>query len=164
MYLELFVHPLSVSFSGLKFEEIPCFRGSHGGYFNNLVFTNIWCHSEENGAGEWHDIDVVGNRVGGEDVVDTVSLPDELPRVTATGEFTSDISCRWSTGFIEWEIPCGWNIASGNSSPYREFAAETRHRLELDSEGTVVLRKLGNEVSRAIDGKIFLNGIRVDVQ
>ena len=162
MHLGFHLKPLEVSFSSLMFAEIPCDRGSHSGYFSNPVFSDIWCHSSANGAGRWHMVGADGNRVGGEDTVDTVAIESDLPRMTSDGSFTNDSQYAWTNGHIEWEIPCGWNAADGEPVPHREFATDTRHRLELETSGTVRLKKLGNEVVREISGAIFLNGERKD--
>ena len=164
MYLGFHLKPFEVSFSGLMFEEVPCDRGSHSGYFSNPVFSDIWCHSSANGAGRWHSVSADSNRVGGEDTVDTVAIESDLPRMVPDGSFTNDSRYAWANGHIEWEIPCGWNAADGEPIPHREFATDTRHRLELDTAGTVRLKKLGNEVIREINGTIFLNGERKDSQ
>ena len=164
MYLGFHLKPFEVSFSGLMFEEVPCDRGSHSGYFSNPVFSDIWCHSSANGAGRWHSVSADSNRVGGEDTVDTVAIESDLPRMAPDGSFTNDSRYAWANGHIEWEIPCGWNAADGEPIPHREFATDTRHRLELDTAGTVRLKKLGNEVIREINGTIFLNGERKDSQ
>ena len=88
MRLAVYVNPSHVSFSALMFEEIPCERGAHGGYFNNPYFSGIWCHSTENGAGIWNPISVIDNRVGGEGTVDTVAISSELLRADEHGNFT----------------------------------------------------------------------------
>ena len=162
MQLGIYVLPGDVSYSGLMIEEIPCDRGSHGGYFNDASFSGIWSHSSDNGAGRWWNVSVVDNRVGGSDMVDTVAIMSDLPRVNADGEFTDDMDCFWTGGYIEWEVPFGWNAIDGEQTPYREFATDTRHRLEIDASGTVRILKLANEVIREINGNVFLNGERKD--
>ena len=162
MQLGIYVLPGDVSFSGLMLEEIPCDRGSHGGYFDNEIFSEIWAHSSDNGAGRWWNVSMIDNRMGGEDMVDTVAIMSELPRINSAGEYTDDLQCSWSDGYIEWEVPFGWNAVDGEQVPCREFATDTRHRLEIDTGGTVRVRKLSNEVVREISGKVFLNGERKD--
>ena len=162
MQLGIYVLPGEVSFSGLMVEEIPCDRGSHGGYFDNALFSGIWTHSSDNGAGRWWNVSVIDNRMGGEAMVDTVAIMSELPRIDPAGEHTDDLQCSWSDGYIEWEIPFGWNAVDGEQAPCREFATDTRHRLEIDAGGTVRIQKLANEVVREIGGKVVLNGERRD--
>ena len=162
MQLGIYVLPVDVSYSGLMVEEVPCDRGSHGGYFDNVIFSGIWTHSSENGAGRWWNVSVVDNRVGGEDMVDTVAIVSDLPRVSSDGEYTDDLDSSWMDGYVEWEVPFGWNAIDGEQAPYREFATDTRHRLEIDASGTVRILKLANEVIREISGKVLLNGERKD--
>jgi hypothetical protein len=57
MELDLRVLPLDVSFAKLAIEEVPCDRGEKSGYFTNSLLANLWCHSVDNGAGEWREVD-----------------------------------------------------------------------------------------------------------
>lgn len=95
MLLKLVVLPCSVSFTGIKMQEIPANLanwqewGSHSGYFDSYTFYHRWCHTVEYGAGRWMTISQ-GN-VMGLDVSRMWYWPTP-----------------WSNGVLSWNIPYGW--------------------------------------------------------
>ena len=150
----MFIYPMDVSFSQIAVQEAPCERGSHTGYFNNNQLSAIWCHSRENGAGLWSDVGS-DNFFAYDEA--SVSL---LYRVTEDGFFVLDESYGWINGLLVWEVPFGWNERNtrGLTSAAFEFFHEARHVVSIDETGTVILRKIDNEICRHVSGSVYLNG------
>jgi hypothetical protein len=150
----MYVYPLDVSFSQISIQEVPCERGVHTGYFNNNQLSAIWSHSRENGAGVW--CDVKSDNFFAYDEA-SVSL---LYRVTEDGFFVLDESYGWINGLLVWEVPFGWNERNtrGLTSAAFEFFHEARHVVSIDETGTVILRKIDNEICRHVSGSVYLNG------
>ena len=86
-----------------------------------------------------------------------------LPRMRADGTLvhSNDVSVGWQSGQIIWEDPFGWNVAntSGDTPEYGRFATGSRQETFISPDGTVTLRKLGNEVVRGTNGIPILNGV-----
>ena len=146
---EFYVKPLDVSFSQIMMEEVPCSTGGHGGYFADSSFSVIWSHTTNNSAGTWLTINS-DNRMG---VYDTAALTMELLRVKPDGSFTFDESYGWADGWITWDVPFGWNSpeavdANPKANPFREFDPQAGHRFTITTNGTVTVRKFGNEAVR----------------
>ena len=157
---EYFVLPLDVSFTGVSIEEVPCTIGTRSGYFDRPEFDVISCHSWARGAGRWLAVDET-NKAG---AYDTSDISMELMRVDANGVFTENTNCCWSTGWVSWSIPFGWGPKSnaGNEveiPPFREFDPNAGHRIEINPEGDVAVRKFGNSAERLINGQKKLNGV-----
>ena len=166
MLLPFYIGPFDVSFYGIAVEEVPYDVGpwsgdTHTGYFSRKDMATWWHHTRENGAGVWVDVES-GNRLGGENTYDYAGVGATLSRVNDSGLFVDDPSCRWSDGVINFGIPFGWNKrkTSGTAAPQARFAENVRAELILQKDGTFTVRKLGNEATRYVDGRVFLNGER----
>ena len=83
-----------------------------------------------------------------------------LYRVTEEGLFVLDESYGWINGLLVWEVPFGWNERNtrGLSPVAFEFFREARHTVIIEETGRVTLRKIDNEVSREVNGSVYLNG------
>ena len=104
------------------------------------------------------------NRMGNEMCYDQAGITETLSRVTEDGLFIDDPSYHWIYGLIVMNNPFGWNTAntSGNALPIGMFATGTQDRLELFSDGTFIVEKLGNEAIRYVGGDVYLNGALQD--
>ena len=157
MVMQLYVLPSDVSFSGIAIEEVPNTTGTHTGYFANSEFQNWWYHTRDRGAGHWLQVDGT-NRFG----VDRPRLESELYRVTDDGIFIDDPNYGWYDGTLNWANPFGWNESSttGTATEHKQFATSEQQEMVIFSTGRTGVRKLLNMVTRDIDGKVYLNGIR----
>ncbi|MBQ6338609.1 MAG: hypothetical protein IJI36_05625 [Kiritimatiellae bacterium] len=155
---EMYVTPLTVSFSGIAVEEVPCDQGSVEGYFRYATPTNRWSHTRAAGAGKWRDVDVY-NRVGGTDNVrDEAALAEELLPMTSDGTLTNDYSCGWLDGLMVWQVPFGWNEkgTTGASDPFNTFGTILQE-FYIDRWGQTTVQKFGNRATRLLNGRRFLN-------
>ena len=165
MLLPLYIGPFDVSFGNIKVEEVPHEdlpndTGEHIGYFGRQDMALWWYHTRGNGAGVWREVMSENNRMGNEMCYDQAGITETLSRVTEDGLFIDDPSYHWIYGLIVMNNPFGWNTAntSGNALPIGMFATGTQDRLELFSDGTFIVEKLGNEAIRYVDGEVYLNG------
>jgi hypothetical protein len=160
LWQEFRVTPLTVSFSGIAVEEVPCDQGTHDGYFNYGVETNRWTHTRAAGAGNWYDVDL-DNRVGGnENVHDEAGLEGELYPVTPDGTLTNDYSFGWMDGSMVWQVPFGWHAlgTKGEAEPFKTFGTTTQE-FYIDRWGRSGVRKFGNQATRLLNDRRFL-GVR----
>ena len=164
LLLPLYIGPFDVAFYGIAVEEVPYddapWSGdTHTGYFSRSDLVTWWHHTRENGAGEWLDVEEE-NHLGGEGAHDFAGMTRTLSRVTDSGLFVDDPSCRWADGVISFGTPFGWNKrgTTGNAAPCSRFAEDVRAEFVLLEDGTFTVRKLGNEATRYVDGRVFLNG------
>ena len=157
LFMDLYVTPLDVSFSQIAVEEVPCTQGSRHGYFEHVDFSDMNSHTRANGAGGWNNVN--SNNLFDEDDASV----DELPRMRWDHMIVTypDPTVGWLNGYFEWNIPYGWNVkgTSGETSEHGQFATETRHRVDIDTEGTVTLRKLNKFATRTTNDVVFLNGV-----
>ena len=154
---EYYVTPLTVSFSGIAVEEVPCDQGTVEGYFRYGVSSNRWSHTRAAGAGKWYNVSV-HNRVGEErDIRDEACLGGELFPVTPDGTLTNDYSFGWMDGSMVWQIPYGWNVLNtvGETEPFKTFGSLTQE-FYIDDSGCSGVRKFGNQALRLIDDRRFL--------
>ena len=166
MLLPLYIGPFDVSFARIAVEEVPYddnpWAGdTHTGYFSRKDMATWWHHTRENGAGLWHNVGDA-NRLGGEDTKDWAGVVSPLSRVNDSGLFVDDPTCRWSDGTISFRNPFGWNAGgtTGVTAPWARFAEDVRAEFILQEDGTFTVRKLGNEATRYVDGRVFLNGVQ----
>ena len=147
-----------MSFSEIAVEEVPCDQGTHEGYFTYGVVTSRWTHTRAAGAGRWFKVDV-HNRVGGDnDVHDEACLGEELFPMTAEGILTNDYSVGWMDGAMVWQVPFGWHVrgAEGETEPFKTFGTIT-HEFYIDRWGRSGVRKFGNQATRLLNDRRFLN-------
>jgi hypothetical protein len=154
--MKLYVKPLDVSFEEIAVEEVPCNNGRCTGYFALPYFSGNWCHSRDNGAGVWHDIQF-DNLFG----IDTACISNKLDRVTDDGILIENESYGWMHGDLIWEVPFGWNVVgtTGLADEAARFAENTTQEMIIFPDGLSGVRKFSNTVTRHIDGRIYLNGV-----
>ena len=158
LWQEFRVTPLTVSFSRIAVEEVPCDQGTHEGYFTYGVVTSRWTHTREAGAGKWFNVDI-HNRVGGDDDVhDEACLGEELLPMTAEGILTNDYSVGWIDGSMVWQVPFGWHVrgTEGEAEPFKTFGTIT-HEFYIDRWGRSGVCKFGNQATRLLNDRRFLN-------
>ena len=131
MLLQLTLMPTNVSFEGLYVEEIPTTTGTHTGYFDVPAFSNWWCHTRANGAGDWHLTGVESIFTVDEAVMREECLPP------------------WSTGEITWQIPVEWAFSSTNAAGTGTLFYSGVQRFLIDTEGTVSVEKFKYIISRS---------------
>ena len=145
MSLQLYVLPMSVSFSGIALEEVPSTIGTHTGYFADSFWQPDWYHLQEQGAGDWTNI-----QTGNFFMEDKVSLFREC-------------APPWQAGTITWHIPIGWNErnTTGNVQPLKELPVTYSQVFHITDDGTLDVSKLGHTVARSTNDVIILNGVQV---
>jgi hypothetical protein len=72
---------------------------------------------------------------------------------------TNDTSFGWIDGRIVWNIPMGWGEKNSviGDNPYKKFAEDTKAEMRIFSSGQSGVRKFQHQVTRYIDGRIFLD-------
>ena len=159
---EFYVLPMDVAFPQIAVQEVPSTQGTHTGYFANSSFSPIWYHSVANGAGEWCMINPTTHKMGEHD---TTRITMELLRVDGSGNLTDNPAYGWTDGEITWAVPFGWGVASLNENElhltvlHKQFDPSAGHRFLIVPDGTVSVRKFGNEATRDIQGNLYLNGV-----
>ncbi len=151
--LDLYVSPDNVSFSGLALQEIPA-NGAHDGYFNSLVFTNIWNHTKGRKAGQWKAISPDNFCM-----TDDACLGDEMPRLCSDGTIDGSDARTWSDGRIVWPIPMGWQSRDACDTDLPELKRMGRSYAQvfkIDSDGTTSVEKHGFEAVRGTNTVIRL--------
>ena len=157
-----FVMPLTVSFSGIAIEEVPCDQGSATGYFRYAVPSSLWSHTREAGAGQWYNV-TTSNQMGETpDSKDMAAITNELFAITSDGTLTNDYSFGWMDGSMTWQIPFGWNARGthGEAEPAGTFEGTTQE-FYIAPTGYTGVRKFRNQATRRRDDKRFLNGKEV---
>ena len=66
----------------------------------------------------------------------------------------------WISGWKEWHIPVGWGDVYGEIMG-RMRPDPTDQVYEMESNGTLTIRKYNHSVRRAIDGRTWLDGVPV---
>ena len=155
MRFELRVRPLDVCFSGIAVEEVPCDIGSREGYFAYPIFAYLQSHTFDNGAGRWSKVRPTNIL----EYIDEASIESLIPRITPDGILTNDLSFGWIDGRVEWDIPMGWGEENSviGDNPYKKFAEDTKAEMRIFSSGQSGVRKFQHQVTRYIDGRIFLD-------
>jgi hypothetical protein len=155
MKFELRVKPLDVCFSGIAVEEVPCDIGIREGYFAYPMFANLQSHTFNNGAGRWSKVQI-DNIL---ELTDEAAIESLIPRITPDGILTNDTSFGWIDGRIVWNIPMGWGEKNSviGDNPYKKFAEDTKAEMRIFSSGQSGVRKFQHQVTRYIDGRIFLD-------
>ena len=158
MSFSVFLSPVDVSFSGIKAEEVPCYIGSHEGYFNHSAFEADWYHTRSAGAGKWQRVRA-DNYYG----VDMAVISNSLPRMTPGGVLTNDVQFAWRYGSIVWQVPMGWGELSSvdYDDPAGRFREEDTQEMVIFANGKCGVRKFRHMVTREIDGSVNLDGRQV---
>ena len=159
MRFELFLKPFDVSFSEIAVEEIPCERGERTGYFDRPEFVALQSHTTSNGAGRWMNVSEEDNGYG----LDYAEIDSAIPRVKPSGEFTSELQYGWTDGSVLWPIPSGWGEKDRvkGDLPEAEIQESVTSLMTIQASGRSGVRKFRHQVTRDIDGTIFLDGVQV---
>jgi hypothetical protein len=101
--VDVSVLPDSVSFREVTIMEEPSADSAITGYFEDLVFSNVWHHSEERGAGQWYS-------VTGDNFVfkDEVKMGDALILPVSSGNITWRIPVKWTGGMVTNYLPVSY--------------------------------------------------------
>ena len=158
------VLPLTVRFTGIKIEEVPCDDAiPPTGYFIYAP-TNEFprTHSRAAGAGNmWYAVDDQ-NRLGMDlGIRDRAGFACEVYRMMPDGTTTTNTAYGWlGGGSLTWKVPFGWKKFddSSSSDPIGIFAEDTRQITSITADGDFSVKKLGFTAIRQIDGVITLDG------
>jgi len=145
MRLALYVEPLYVSFEGLPMQEIvdDSQSGCHDGYFDDQSKGGSWSHDYASGAGDWHIVS--SNAYWFTDNAGVV----EYVR-------------PWRDGQKTWAIPIGWSRPWNRTLEAQIVPNPTTQEFQIDTDGTVSVRKYNHEIRRSVDNHVWLDGVRVD--
>jgi hypothetical protein len=135
MQMDLYVIPEDVSFQWLSFMEVPSTNSVIDGYFSNNVFSAMWYHTEERGAGEWHGIQPENFFFS-----DTAAMGDKL-------------LVPWSSGRIYWSIPVRGKRKSDDYIVVDDMI-EYQQKFEISSSGCLRVSKFGFWVERSPNGEM----------
>jgi hypothetical protein len=156
MNLNIYIYPLTVSFSRISMEEVPSLDGDFNGYFSNVFFSNVWYHTVQMGAGQW--VNIRPDNFRG---TDRVWMGDVLPREMSNGEMAFDLHAgAWSSGTLIWKIPWGWQDSDAQIGdiPVKTIKIRYNQVFEIDQFGTLSVSKFGYVVSRGTNNVFRLNG------
>ena len=153
--MTLHAMPMDVSFLGVKMEEVPDAEASKDGYFEDSYFMREWYHGRDQYAGIWRTV-TEDNQFLADDAGFNTSLPqlDERGFVSPTG------TNGWVSGYLTWDVPCGWAAPSveEHDEPIGTFATRQQQVMTIDSSGNCEIRKHSQSVRRLASGQIYLNG------
>ena len=158
------VLPLTVRFTGIKIEEVPCDEAiPPTGYFiyapTNEYFRT---HTKAAGAGNlWYSVDSQ-NCLGTDlDIRDRAGFEYEVYRMMPDGTTTTSTEYGWlGGGSLIWKVPFGWVESGANSAsePIGVFAEDVRQITTITADGDFSVMKLGHTAIRQINGTITLDG------
>ena len=156
------VLPLTVDFSALEIEEVPCDDEiPPTGYFSYTSPDDFYrSHTSDAGAGEW--LPVGSGNYAGEiyNARDLAGSGTVLPRRMPDGTETTNTAYGWLGGSLIWKVPFGWRKQFDRSTtePVGRFAEGERQIMSITADGDFSVQKLGHEAIRRIDGTITLDG------
>ena len=156
------VLPLTVDFSALEIEEVPCDDEiPPTGYFSYTSPDDFYrSHTSDAGAGEW--LPVGSGNYAGEiyNARDLAGSGTVLPRRMPDGTETTNTAYGWLGGSLVWKVPFGWRKQFDRSTtePVGRFAEGERQIMSITADGDFSVQKLGHEAIRRIDGTITLDG------
>ena len=132
--MDIFVKPDHVSFQQLAFMEDISSDDTIDGYFTNVAFSAVWHHSEDRGAGVWHNVQ-------GENFFfhDQATMGDTLIR-------------PWSPGIIVWRIPIRWRDKNATSAPVMNLPPNIEQTFTMSGSGCLRTAKYDFWVERDTDG------------
>ena len=141
MKMELFVLPSWVSFwPKLSVAEVPTTTAGPTGYFTNTMFSSVWYHTINLGAGKWSKVEFNGNPWIWDDAI----MGDEFP---------SNDDLPWRNGSIVWDIPMAWELTGNTNTLYsNRFPVTYQQIFTFNSNGTLRVSKHGFWVERDPDG------------
>ena len=156
------VLPLTVDFSALEIEEVPCDDEiPPTGYFSYTSPDDFYrSHTSDAGAGEW--LPVGSGNYAGEiyNARDLAGSSTVFPRRMPDGTETTNTAYGWLGGNLIWKVPFGWRKQFDRSTtePVGRFAEGERQIMSITADGDFSVQKLGHEAIRRIDGTITLDG------
>ena len=154
MGLELYVMPTNVAFSGIAVQEVPTDYRDPRGYFANPYFGNVWSHTVERHAGEWHNIAVLNFFMA-----DNADMGEMLPRMKPDGTITDDLRYGWMNGTMNWKIPVGWNERNSAKGETVVKSFQTYwQQFAINAQGTLRIAKLGNWIQRGTNNIVQVSG------
>ena len=132
--MDIFVKPDNVSFQQLAFKEDISSDDTIDGYFTNAAFSAVWHHSEDRGAGVWHNVQ-------GENFFfhDQATMGDTLIR-------------PWAPGIIVWRIPIRWRDKNAMSAPMMNLPPNIEQTFTMSGNGCLRTAKYDFWVERDTDG------------
>ena len=140
MELVTILLPTNVCFANIEVIEVPSMEGSHTGYFSDPVWSNLWYHTTDNGAGTW------------DEVADDNSCGSDYAGIGLC-------SSPWEPGgLISWVIPNAWRPCGGGEQDSQIFFT-TSQVFQITVNGTVTVSKLGNSVTRTTNDVITSTGV-----
>ena len=158
---DIYVKPFTVSFFGIYMEEIPVPSSeavtlASNDYF--AVMTNVLpvTHNGDGaGAGNWSQVHYRDNRHYW--TSDHARMPHECPPLP------NSLPKVWLSGTMRWHIPVGWGDVYGEIKG-RIVPDPTDQVYEIEPNGTLTIRKFNHFVTRAIDGRTWLDGVPVNAR
>ena len=158
------VLPLTVRFTGIKIEEVPCDEAiPPTGYFIYAPTNEYFrAHTKAAGAGNlWYSVDSQ-NCLGTDlDIRDRAGFEYEVYRMMPDGTTTTNTEYGWlGGGSLIWKVPFGWVESGANSAsePIGVFAEDVRQITTITADGDFSVMKLGHTAIRQINGTITLDG------
>ena len=158
------VLPLTVSFTGIQIEEVPCNDAiPPTGYFiyapTNEYFRT---HTQAAGAGNlWYFVDTQNCLGTTQGIRDRAGFECEIYRMKPDGSTTTNTDYGWlGGGSLIWKVPFGWAEFGVNSAsePIGVFAEDVRQIMTITADGDFSVMKLGHTAIRQINGAITLDG------
>ncbi len=139
---QVYIKPLTVSFGGIAFEEVPSTNGTHSGYFSRNCWSNAWYHTRSHGAGKWRNLG-----------------PDNF-MMTDEAAMRKECGTPWEDGYIRWVIPVGWNEhnTTGRTPPVKLCRRRYFQTFGISPDGTVGVMKFGHVASRETNDVVMVNG------
>jgi hypothetical protein len=141
MRMRLYVLPQYVSFCEIYIVEIPCYTGTHSGFFAREDQADGWYHTVAQGAGEW-----------GQPSMSGYWMTDKVGSVA--------VVTNWCAGVKVWDVPIGWNSQIASPVAKEINPNYYKQRFEISEDGSFRIDKHGNWILRTIDDHIFLNGVQ----
>ncbi|MCQ2394623.1 MAG: hypothetical protein MJ249_10085, partial [Kiritimatiellae bacterium] len=136
--MDLHILPGHVSFTALDFVEVPSNDSTIEGYFTNRVFSGMWYHTVERGAGERH-------RIQSENFwfTDLATMGDELI-----------LPC--SNGRLVWNIPIEW-MSHEDEGVNTHRIGTIPQTFTMDSDGTLRVSKYQFWIERLLNGTLRMS-------
>ena len=150
--------PLTVSFSKIQVEEVPCDEELPAtGYFIYTPTNRAYrSHTRTAGAGRWYAVED-GNCWGlSQNVRDFAGRKGELRRMMPNGTETTNTAYGWLGGTMTWKVPFGWKhwTAGDSAGPVGRFAEDTRQIMSVTADGTFSVQKLQHSAMRQTNGAV----------
>ena len=141
MELEPYIAPLGVCFSGIRVMEVPTMEIGPSGYFTNSVFSSVWYHTVQRGAGTWY-------RPGRDNF-----FFNDIP------SFAEYCPPPIDDGSIDWLIPIAWGEDDSedvsdvegiiDAAYHQVFTIDEQGGLRIDKFGQWIFCSAGGEISHS---------------